>query len=237
MERRELTVMAVTRLSSGVCVACVDEDRRWVRPTRVQPKGWHQLEVRDLYDARGRLVVQPGNVVVWPLGKAVPCDVHREDVRALGAPELVGRTSQRSFLVLCEQLQEVELRAFLQSEDRSLTIVQPDAIEVARFAVKDGALDARMTFLCEGERHNYSVTDLAWRATGRRWLRSLGVQTLVLAGEELAQRTQLGVRLLAVGRGQRWEGHCHDDAGEFWPFIISVISYPANREPVDYSNL
>ena len=44
---------------------------------------------------------------------------------------------------------------------------------------------------------------------------------------QLRRHEGLAVRYLAVGRGQEFRG-------EFWPFVIGVVTEPQNEEPIDY---
>jgi len=59
----EITILALTRLSDGVCAAGITNDGKWVRPTRPNPSGWRQLEYSDCKDANGSWVVRKGNAV------------------------------------------------------------------------------------------------------------------------------------------------------------------------------
>ena len=115
MDRR-LLVMSVTRLSDGVCVACVDEHNTWVRPTRDKTPGWRQLDARDLRDARGQVVVKVGHIVDWPVGPPAPQGVHVEDVLVTCSPPRPAATlTHDELLRRCGDLCELDLADFLRS--------------------------------------------------------------------------------------------------------------------------
>jgi len=84
----------------------------------------------------------------------------------------------------------------------------------------------RMGFVLPGEanhpratsRRGISVTDLAWRALGRRWLGARG-GCLSLDHDDLRQRLGAEAMYLAVGLSRRWQGEC-------WPLVIGVHVVP-----------
>lgn len=235
---RELLVMAVTRLGTGVCVACVeraDPGYRWIRPTREQGD-WRQLEADDLLNSCGEVVVQVGNVLSWPLGNAMPREVHLEDVFTAGLAEKVRTLSAYQFQQTCGRLCEEDFRSFLSS-NRSLILVRPHEIQQVHFERDSkGNVAARIRFRHGNLVEDYGVTDLAWRSLGQELLGACH-RELKWTEPELKQHTGLSIRWLAVGRGQRWKGAPHPFAGCYWPFTITVLTDPPNNMLINYDEL
>jgi hypothetical protein len=228
----ELLIMAVTRLGDGVCVAGVNPNGRWVRPTRENAKGWRQLTVDDLKDSDGRVVVKVGNVVQWPLGAAVPRDVHTEDVLVSRTrPRLVRTLPPEQLLARCMELRAWSLDGFLRGTERSLMLLQPPLIRTFDFSTTGkGGISARIHFVHGAMREDFSVTDVTWRAMGRHLLERLQAADLSLTEADLHYEAGLAVRYLAVGRGQLHEGR-------YWPFFISVFTDPPISTAIDYAQL
>jgi hypothetical protein len=237
--QRELLVMSVTRLSDGVCVACLDERGQWVRPTRENYNGWRQLTLRDLRDSEKRIVVKVGNVVRWELLKPIPRDVHREDAQVANAcPRLERRLDDAELLSRCQAVREQDLGAFLGSS-RSLALFQPDRITCVSFSNQGkGGISARIRFRHGFVDEDYSVTDLGWRALGRELLAQTGLPSVSLGPNGLAAQMGLRIRYLAIGRGQAAENiPPHPVADRYWPFFITVFTQPPVSSRIDYANL
>jgi hypothetical protein len=83
-----------------------------------------------------------------------------------------------------------------------------------------------MGFLLAGEanhpraasRRGVSVTDLQWRALGRRWLGERGGH-LSLDHDALFERLNAEALYLAVGLSRSWQG-------EYWPLVVGVHVVP-----------
>ena len=234
-----LLVMSVTRLSDGVCVACLDEDNQWVRPTRENFRGWRQLNVRDLRDAKQRIVVDVGNVVRWSLSTAIPRDVHCEDVQvAAVAPAFERSLSTTDLLSRCQAVLEPDVCGFLAGS-HSLAVFRPDRVKFVWFTTAGkGGVGARIGFRQGALEDVYSVTDLRWRALGRSLLAQTGQPSLSLTPRQLWARTGLRIQYLAVGKGQAAENiPPHRLAGPYWPFFISVFAQLPAYIRRDYANL
>ncbi len=228
----DLLVMAVTRLSDGVCAACLADDNTWIRPTRENVKGWRQLEIRDLYDAQGRVAVKVGNMVRWRINKPIPRDVHSEDYLVGKAPPILLRTlSARELRERTRDAVVQDLAGFLRSETLSLSAVRPASVVSVGFEQSGkGGVTAKIEFRHSGGSYGpYKVTDLAWRAFGRRLLRAAGTGQLLLSPHEFQVDTGMRLEYLVIGRAREFQG-------KYWPLIISVLTEPANEEPIDYSD-
>jgi hypothetical protein len=226
----ELLILAVTRLSTGVCVAGVDDGGNWVRPTRENDSGWRQLDVTDLYGTDGHIVVDVGHWVRWPLARPIPRDVHTEDreVASGARPSLIRKLSHDDARRSCEAIHEEALPAFLADNTRSLILIKPDGVDAIRFDADDAVgRKARIEFSCAGERCNLSVTDLRWRALAKHCLAESGRPTLTWRARTLVQRFDLHIEYLGIGKGQPLDGVC-------WPLITSVIADKPLPVAIDY---
>lgn len=238
MRAAELLVMSVTRLGAGVCVACLRDTRTWVRPTREGPGGWRQLEVGDLCGATGRVVIEVGNVVRWPLGRHMPRAVHTEDYEVAGRPEFVHTLANDELAAACAAVCERDLPGFLRGDDRSLTALRPETVTSLRFRhERPDEYSLRLTLEHQGLHEDLSVTDLRWRALGRVLLDRFQSLRLAWSHADLQRHARRCIQCLVLGRGQGWEGREHPLAGEYWPFVTTVITDPPTIEPIDYARL
>ena len=107
----EITILAVSRLSSGVCVAGVTSEREWIRPTRPNVNDiWRQLERSDCEDSDGQWVIRKGNVVRMDLVEPIPKGTHCEDwLIGKRKPKLVKELSDEDYQSICEDLTEKSL--------------------------------------------------------------------------------------------------------------------------------
>jgi hypothetical protein len=74
-----------------------------------------------------------------------------------------------------------------------------------------------------------SVTDLKWRALGRRWLGS-GGEFLELSQDGLLTRLNAEALYLTVGLSRKWQG-------EYWPLVHAVHVVPDYAIMIDPTNL
>ena len=170
----EITILAVTRLGDGVCIAGISNDGRWIRPTRSnQDDSWRQLEFSDCNDVNGRWVVKKGNIVRIDLARAIPRGDHSEDwMVGHRKPELLKELSESEFRKFCEAHSENSLE-LLEGKvaDRSLAMVHPDEICTFYFGPderKPLKYIPRCTFRMGGRTYSdIAVTDAEWRGLGR----------------------------------------------------------------------
>ena len=170
----EITILAVTRLSTGVCVAGITKDGQWVRPTRPNhDDSWRQLEFNDCKDTNGQLVVTKGNIVRMDLVRSIPRGNHSEDwIIGNKKPELLGEFSELEFGKFCEAHSEHSLKSLEGSEVvRSLAMIRPDKICSFYFGPdtwKTEKYIPRCTFRLGACKYpNIGVTDAEWRGLGR----------------------------------------------------------------------
>jgi hypothetical protein len=231
MPSQEILILAMTEMRSGICTAGVTRDPdpvtglRWVRPVRE----FGTVLAGDMTDVNGRLV-QCGDVVTLHLLALRPNPPHVEDWvtdfihhRPRLLRRLEGEKRVRFFAKYLDRAPE----DVLVHHTRSLCLVQPEQVW-ARFSLDaySGKYEARMGFLLAGEvnhpraasRRGVSVTDLQWRALGRRWLGERGGH-LSLDHDVLFERLNAEALYLAVGLSRSWQG-------EYWPLVVGVHVVP-----------
>jgi hypothetical protein len=170
----KITILAVTRLSTGVCVAGITEDGQWIRPTRPNINdSWRQLEFDDCKDVNGQWIVKKGNIVRMDLVRAVPLGNHSEDwIVGSNKPELLREISESEFRKFCEAHSENSLK-YLEGNkvERSLAMIHPDKICSFYFGPdvwKTEKYIPRCTFRLGSHRYSdIGVTDAEWRGLGR----------------------------------------------------------------------
>lgn len=250
MPPKEILIMAMTRMRSGICTAGLVADAHaaggmaWVRP--VKPYG--SLLLGDMTDAAGR-VVQVGEVVELALLRPRPDRVHREDwvtdfIRH--RPRVVRRVAGERWAEFLDQHIDPAPDDVLVHHRRSLCLVQPAALS-AHFLLdrQTGKYEARVAFTLAGhggsERGaplNLPVTDLAWRALGRRWLaEDLGaaapageVRRLLLDDAALRARLSATAIFLSIGLSRTY-------TDRIWPLVIGVHPLPEYTVTIDYAQL
>jgi hypothetical protein len=242
MPAQEVLIMAMTRMLSGVCTAGFTRQPdpvshlRWVRPV----KEHGSLLLGDLMGADGR-VIQLCDVVELHLQKPRPGPPHAEDWTTdfiYHRPRLLRRLEgERRARFLTEHLDQAPQDVLGPNPTRSLCLVRPDRLW-ARFELDPYSLkyQARVGFALAGVRHpgagsprGVPVTDVKWRALGRRWLGRTGGELLldegVLRGRLSAQEIYLA---LGLSRGYQ---------GKLWLLVIGVHVVPDYEVEVDYDNL
>jgi len=176
----EITILALTRLSDGVCAAGITSKGKWIRPTRPNASGWRQLEYSDCKDVDGQWVVRKGNVVRMDLVKHIPEKRHSEDwLIGSRKPEVVRELSDEEYLRTCRQVAETSTDPIdVPDAARSLLLVHPDEIVSFSFGIEtdwegEQKYRPRCTFKLANRAYtNKGITDAEWRGYGRKYLRS-----------------------------------------------------------------
>lgn len=238
MPCREVLILAMTKMLSGICTAGFTTDSdpvtglRWVRPVR----DFDTLQPGDMTDAGGRLI-QCCDVIELSLIEPCPDPPHVEDWltdfvhhRPCLLRRLEGEKRAQFFPKYLDRAPE----DVLVHNNRSLCLVQPEQVW-ASFSLDaySGKYQARMGFVLEGEanhpratnRRGVSVTDLKWRALGRSWLGEEGGH-LALDQDALFERLNAQALYLAVGVSRNWKG-------EYWPLVIGVHAVPDYEAVID----
>jgi hypothetical protein len=242
MADREVLIMAVTQMLSGVCTAGLVHEPHpsslltWVRPV----KEFGTLLVGDLTDIAGRLIA-PGDVVALNLQQPRPEPPHAEDWTCdfvYRRPRLLRQlTGERRALFLSDHVDRAPAEVLGPDPSRSLCLLRPDRLW-ASFALDpySGKYEARLGFQVAGLTHEAAgsprglpVTDVRWRALGRAWLDEKGGR-LSLRGEALAERLAAKEVYVAVGLSRTYQGRV-------WPLVIGVHTVPDYPTTVDVTNL
>ena len=243
MAEREVLIMAVTQMLSGVCTAgFVDQPHpasrlAWVRPV----KQFGPLLLGDLTDAAGRLI-EIGDVVALDLHQPRPQPPHAEDWICdfvYHRPRLLRQlANERRARFLAAHVDHLPGEVLGPVPTRSLCLLRPDHVW-ASFTLDSysGKYEARLGFQLAGldddadrSPRGLPVTDVKWRALGRRWLGEDGGNRLALDGDALAERLPSGEVYLAVGLSRTYQG-------QNWPLVIGVHTMPDYQAAVDVDNL
>jgi len=239
MPAREVLVLAMTRMLSGVCTAGLVNQAHpasrlsWVRPI----KEHSSLLLGDLTDAQGR-VIQLGDVVELQLSRRRPVPPHTEDWITdfvYHRPRLLRRLEgERRARFLAEHLDRAAEEVLGQTPSRSLCLVRPDGLW-AHFSLDPYSLkyEARIGFsACHPQANSprgLSVTDIKWRALGRTWLGEKGGE-LKMDEAALLRRLPAEEVYLALGLSRGFQG-------KMWLIVIGVHMVPDYQVEIDYRNL
>jgi len=239
MATQEVLILAMTHMRSGICTAGFTTEPdpvthlRWVRPV----KEHDTLRFPDLTDAAGR-VVQSGDVVELELRKPRPAPPHTEDWIAdfiYHRPRLLRRLEgEHRARFLATHLDRAP-QDIITHQSRSLCLIEPDDVW-ASFSLDpaSGEYEARLGFRLGNHRHDRAnsprgvpVTDLKWRALGRRWL--AGAAELRLNRTELAHHLPAERVYLALGLSRGYQEQC-------WMLVIGVHTVPDYDAEIDYQH-
>jgi hypothetical protein len=239
MAYQEMLIMAMTRMRSGICTAGFvhqpqdGSDVAWVRPV----KEFGSLLLGDMCDAGGR-VVEMGDVVEIDLLRPRPAPIHQEDWLAdfiMHRPRVVRQlTGQKRIDFLCNYV-DAQPADVLDHHLRSLCLIHPQTVW-ACFEGDDITADyrARLGFQLNGRAYppdnagrGMSVTDLKWRALGRRWLAEEKRPQLYLDYAALLVRLKVETIFLSIGLGRSY-------VGKTWPLVIGIHLVPDYTIAIDY---
>jgi hypothetical protein len=240
MPLREVLILAMTYMRSGICTAGFTQESdgttclRWVRPV----KEHDTLRLKDMTDPAGR-VVQCGDVVELDLKKPHPDPPHTEDWLTdfiYHRPHLLRRLEgERRARFFATHLDRAPQDVLIH-QTRSLCLIRPQKVW-ARFSLdpSSGKYEARLGFQLGGVRHERAnsprgipVTDLKWRALGRAWMTG-AADELAFNHSELTERLQAREIYLALGLSRGFEG-------EYWPLVVGVHVVPDYEMAIDYNN-
>ena len=173
-----MTILAVSRISDGVCVAGVTDTGRWIRPTREHPDGWRQLEYSDCRNAKGKWVIRKGNRVAVSVKKRISRveDGHTEDFLVGDRPpELLEVLEEDEYRGICTKAEGADTSVIEETRRRrSIMIVRPDSVHDFSFCVEITRSGARRycprcSFTIGRQPYRRVViSDAEWRACGRQ---------------------------------------------------------------------
>jgi hypothetical protein len=225
----EILIMAMTHMRSGICTAGFIHDPQspgrlhWVRPV----KEHGTLLIGDMTTARGE-VVRMGDVVDLALIEPRPAGNHVEDwvtdFRRRRPRILRHLTEERRTKLLADYCDPDPADVLLR-RSRSLCLIRPDDLW-ASFALDgySGKYEARLGFQLadlpfpEAESpRGLAVTDLKWRALGRRWLSD--ASQIHLSRADLCHRLAADEIYLSLGLSRLYQGRQ-------WTLVIGVHPVP-----------
>jgi len=174
----DVVILAVTRLSSGVCVAGITDNGKWIRPTRPNyNKTWRQLEFDDCKNTNSDWIVKKGNIVRMDIREHIPSGFHTEDY-LIGSqkPELLKTLSEKEYVSICEEYSEKSVSVLEQvNSQRSLMLVRPEEITAFSFQHETNrkgkdSFVPRCTFKSGNLwENNIGITDAEWRSFSRQY--------------------------------------------------------------------
>lgn len=225
MNTEPVVVLAVTKMLSGMCTGGISmASGKWIRPV----KEFGTVLLGDL-TYRDRTVIRPFDIVKFGLVKPHPTPPHVEDwicdflhVK----PQMSGRLDQS--LCFLEKHSVPEAARQILNAERSLALIEPSSVE-ATFVMDSysGKYEARVGIPELGERQ-LPVTDIKWRALGRKLL---GTESrLSLAPDQLRERLSISRVFIALGLSRLHEG-------KHWPLVVGVHTWPDYQADIDYRNL
>ncbi len=229
----EVTILAVTRLSSGVCVAGITIDGEWIRPTRPRGGGWRYLDYANCEDESGRWIIRKGNIVRMDLIKHIPEGAHSEDwLIGNRKPELIKELSDEDYQSVCEEFTE-DMIDTLDCEDaeRSLILVHPDKISSFSFEIET-SWEGKKKYIPRGsfrlDRNPYpnmGITDVEWRGYGRQVMREHKGYCLLKANE-IFEKNNTNDCWLTIGRNLLRSG--------FYLLVVGVHLFPVRHFDMDF---
>jgi len=242
MAVQEILILAMTQMLSGVCTAGFSKQRdptshlSWVRPV----KEFGSLLLGDLTDSNGR-VLMCCDVVELCLREHRPSLPHSEDWVTdfvFHRPRLLRRLEGgHRARFLAAHLDKKPEEVLGSKPTRSLCLIRPDELW-ATFSLDPYSrkFEARMGFSLAGVHHGRAnsskgvpVTDLKWRALGRKWMESKRSE-LMFDGCALCERLKAEEVFLSLGLSREYQG-------QVWLLVIGVHPVPDYHVEIDYMNL
>ncbi len=231
---KTITILAVSKLGNELCVAGVDENDNWIRPTSLSG-GWRQFYKVDIYDKNNRPIIALSNVVAIRLIRHIPQigTPHIEDWEYdfLSCKPVFKKNLNDSQRVhLFQKSSEQSLDSLIENHERSLCLIEPTSIVSANFANISyrGKYQPILDFTFKDKLYSYKVTDINWRAFGR-YLSTKGHKR-VLNGKKLQDILQYSSLFLAIGLTRLYKG-------EYWPMVVGVHTVPQFPLKIDYENI
>jgi hypothetical protein len=217
--RKDLVILAVTKMHGGVCTAGIDAEGSWVRPVRPTIKRIDECDTvtdycllpMDFFHGGESHLVNGGVCRVW-LSSHVPARPHVEDwaLDLRQKPQLLRKLSEPEQVEFLARHSEADLSALVPDEDRSLGLFLPNSFSFT-FAMNPSGTDigVRTTFALGSRRFSdISCTDLRIRALGRSLLEKSSGAPRSLTQTEFERRgkhpTYLALGLSRRYRGKHW---------------------------------
>jgi hypothetical protein len=235
MPLQQVLLLAMTRMRSGICVAGFSTQPdpvtglRWVRPVR----DFDTVQAGDMCDEQGSIFCCC-DVVELRLLEPRPNPPHVEDWLTdfvYHRPRRLRRLQGDKRAKFLAKYVDPAPQDVLTQCSRSLCLVKPSRVwahfELDPYSAKyaprigfelDAANSERSHSAWRTAPPGITVTDLKWRALGRKWLTDRG-RTLDLEPDDLYERLGARELYLTVGLSRAWRGQC-------WPLVVGVHAVP-----------
>ena len=234
----EITLLAVTRLSSGVCIAGITNDGNWVRPTRPNSDDtWRQLEYDDCKDAKSNWIIKKGNIVRMDFREHIPSGAHTEDWKIGNRkPELVRVLNEDEYVSICEEYSEDSLDCLEQEEaNRSLIMVCPDKVNSFSFCIETDwegrkKFIPRCTFkIGEQWQNNMGVSDAEWRGLGRQLIKEKGGNINIISSQEIFDQLKTDRCWFTIGR--------YEVNSKAFLLVVGIHLFPVKEFKMDFERV
>lgn len=237
MPIQQVLLLAMTQMRSGICVAGLSTEPdpmtglRWIRPVRDHDT----VQSGDMCDENG-CMFNCCDVVELRLLRPRPEPPHVEDWLTdfvHHRPRLLRRLEGDKRARFFANHLDPAPQDVLTHCTRSLCLISPTHVW-AHFGLDaySGKYEARLGFELEpGDQDarrsagpwrtassGVAVTDLKWRALGRKWLADRG-GTLDLDSDRVCAELGADALYLTVGLSRAWQGKC-------WPLVVGVHAVP-----------
>lgn len=231
----EITILAVSRLSDGVCIAGITDDGQWIRPTRPRTGSWRYLDYNDCKDSKGRWIICKGNRVKMHLIDKIPEGAHSEDwLIGDRKPQIVEELSDDDYKTFCEKHTENSLDEIdCENATRSLILIHPSKITSFSFAIETNwegqrKYIPRCNFKLEKRTYlRKGISDLEWRGYGRKIMKEHS-GNCSLQAEKVFEYNDTKDCWFTVGRNL---------LKKFYILIVGVHLFPVRRFDMDFKRL
>ena len=237
-----VTILAVTKRYNSVCIAGVDEQRKWIRPVKVGELSLENIRVN------GSNYVSVGNKYEFAFSGHSPLQcqtenyaietrqgiVHRATLTETQKRELFLSLSENSLITSNPSL---DITQILKDKNRSLVLLGPVSIQRV-YIYKNGNMKApNITFNINSinvkgpnNRADLPCTDLKFRAFAKELLRQRNANSITLEENELKNLLRYNHVFIVIGLTTLFRG-------ENWPMIIGVHTLPDYTQNINYNDL
>lgn len=226
----DLIILAVTKLGNEVCVAGVDENGQWIRPT-VEVGQWRQFYKSDIFDSNNQPVIASSNVVRISLIRNIPDRPHIEDWEYDRRQKavLIKTLNDDQRLHLFNKISAKSLNPLTINHEKSLCLIEPTSVKSFDFANKSfkGKYQPKIRFIFDNNEYNLPAADVYCRAFGRHFLS----QNKPYLTEDDFKR-KFNKIFFTIGLS-RW----HEETQTYHPMIIGVHLVPNFSAGIDYNEL
>ncbi len=242
-----ITILAVTKRYNSVCIAGINEQRKWIRPTKDG-----ELDLRNISVGRNNYI-SINNIYDFTFSRHLPIGCQTENYIIDESKYISHKSrltdSQREKLF--SQLAENSLvtsnptkniTEILRSNKRSLVLLGPVRIERVYIYINEYMRTPKVTFSVNSinvkgpnNKTDLPCTDLKFRALAKSLLRKEKTNSLMLNENRLKQLLGFNQVFIVVGLTPR--NRLPSGLVDNWPMIIGVHTLPDYSQDIDYNDL